>query len=562
MTVSSWTSGEKITATKLNQSVTAINAIDTRVDALEAGTGNSPVTFTIRIVGANYEALNSVGAVVYGGASDIGGVEGSDGHAVAQAAIDACIAGDSVFFKEGNYTITASLLVTTYNLRIYGTGRSTVITCTADAPVFNVYSAAGVVGVSLSDMWLVGKGAAYTSSCGVRLVGGTSGTYTIDNTMLYRLRITNCYYGVYMQNCWEDFLYRLNMDTIAYGVYCNYDAVNDLSVNATFRDIWIYNATYDGFYVGKSNAMIWAGGIQVMNPGRDGIQIVRSASGATTIQDCQLDQCGRHAINLTSANSGLQDVYQINIAGCWLSGGRLETGYGLYVEDCNRLSMTGGWIVTRMGGIYLDNLGGGAIAGVTMVVSVDDEQVYDGILVAGGTQFVTVTGNWIGGAPHYPINELDGNNNRYVSNSFSGNAHSDTPLSSDSSLEALNGQLQLNLGGLIVERLAVDRLGVDGNLQIPYGSIYETKDVSGNVKTIAQLTDIGGGDEVFLGAAGMHTIIQGSSVALPNIDGNGFHSSDGSSGLTYNVDYMAEDGATKKRAAFKNGLLTAVTTLP
>lgn len=532
------------------------------------GTGNlyAQASYIVEKSGNFYAAHNArTGLIEFGGLLHIGGVNGTNAKDVINAALTACGAsgGGKVELRPAVYSTDGSLVISSDKVWLCGSGWDTRIDCSADAPIITVTYTNGVRYCHITDLYLNGKGRTYTGTTGISFVGGDSGQKTIDNTRIERVRIINVHKGIYLKNCWEDFVTRVNMDTVGYGVYCDWDSVNDLAVNVTFKDVWVYSATYDGFYVEKSNAIIFSGGVQVMGADRDGISIRRSSSGATLIHDCQLDQCGRHALNLTSANAGYQDVFQIDVSNCWLSGGRLENGYGLYVKDSNRVTVQGGWIVTRRGGVYLYNLGGGCINGVNMVVSVDNPQTYDGVELLGGTQFVSVTGNWIGGGPRYGVNETNGNNNRIISNTYSGNLYGTTPISSDSTIEAFNGgSHQINMGGLKVRRLNDDRIGLDGHVQIPYGKVYETKDSGGNVKSIAQVTDIGGGDEMFLGAAGMHVVLQGSSVGYAKCDGNGYHSSDGSSGLSTWLDYMAEDGWTKKRATFKNGLLTAIDNYP
>lgn len=92
--------------------------------------------FTVLINGANAEAFDRSGTLIYGGAADAGGVDGAD-HA---AVIQACITAGSGEIHLGNFTfnIGTAISCNVARVTISGEGYDTILNVTAAIDCFNV----------------------------------------------------------------------------------------------------------------------------------------------------------------------------------------------------------------------------------------------------------------------------------------------------------------------------------------------------------------------------------------------------------------------------------------
>jgi hypothetical protein len=105
------------------------NAITAHVLAGETVSGYLayPYSFTIRVITGVYDAVNSIGTLCYGGASDAGGVDGHDFSAVFAACVDALASsGGFIMICKGAYT--GNIVVDESKILVYGEGRGTVVT--------------------------------------------------------------------------------------------------------------------------------------------------------------------------------------------------------------------------------------------------------------------------------------------------------------------------------------------------------------------------------------------------------------------------------------------------
>jgi parallel beta-helix repeat protein len=105
-----------------------------------------------------------------------------------QAAIDSLPdQGGSVYLKEGNYSISSSIVISKENVKLFGAGANSVIQWASNIPcITSTYSSLVIDGIRLN-----GPGSSNTSANGIDI--SLSGNCTIN-----KCNISNCRYGIYI----------------------------------------------------------------------------------------------------------------------------------------------------------------------------------------------------------------------------------------------------------------------------------------------------------------------------------------------------------------------------
>lgn len=101
------------------------DAVTNHVLAGETVTGYLayPYSYNLRYTGGKYQAINSVGTLAFGGASDEGGADGDDASEVIQAAIDSLPAnGSGIFHTHDKITFDTKIETDTKNVIFTGEG--------------------------------------------------------------------------------------------------------------------------------------------------------------------------------------------------------------------------------------------------------------------------------------------------------------------------------------------------------------------------------------------------------------------------------------------------------
>ncbi len=98
--------------------------------------------------------------------------DGTDDDVQIQAAIDSLPAtGGCIYMKEGTYTITTAITITTNNVSIIGCGRSTIVTTNDDITIFDIN---GAIGVLIQKIYIYGAGVGTPTNFGMYFRGGST----------------------------------------------------------------------------------------------------------------------------------------------------------------------------------------------------------------------------------------------------------------------------------------------------------------------------------------------------------------------------------------------------
>ncbi len=158
-----------------------------------------------------------------------------------QTAIDSLPAGGGVvYIKEGTYTISAKLTITSDNVSLFGAGKSTKIQCSSAVRMLECTNANNL---TIKDIWFDGDGGASTGQFGIYLINSDDGI---------------------IQNCILD-------DMVAEGIYIDNTSNDNIIVDCT-----------------------------ILNNGRHGIQ---AFGGRVYIHHCFVKGSTNHGIVLASGSS-------------------------------------------------------------------------------------------------------------------------------------------------------------------------------------------------------------------------------------------------------------------
>ena len=148
--------------------------------------------FIIRKNGVYYECLvggtsSLAGTIFYGGSDNTGGVDGTDGRAVAQASGDATsilYGGGVVFIKEGTFTFDDAVTISAKNSVYFkGSGAGTIITQSNASDNTHFFNWLNCTYGGISDVYMNGNGGTQTGGTSAVCINGTSN----------KIRVNNCY---------------------------------------------------------------------------------------------------------------------------------------------------------------------------------------------------------------------------------------------------------------------------------------------------------------------------------------------------------------------------------
>lgn len=275
-----------------------------------------PYSYIIRKIGGVYDAINSVGTRVYGGATDEGSVDGDDAAAVIQAAIDALTTGGKIFFQNGVYTCT-SHLTGGDNVVLVGETRGSFDDLTegvvlhytgADAGVFLDFQDCRYMGMENMKLYNTGN-----ATVGLR-VGGAGND--ADRTKAITLR-------------------DVVIDGFATGILGSTYGPDDCS----FYDVFVGNSSTCGIDNMSSQVRMFGGSIY----GTTGIGVRHTRLDAGGHPDCSLQFFGTIwsgpaiCIDLVAGAAG--NLRTLEFYGCWFESvatgilNTQNTAAGLYVAD-------------------------------------------------------------------------------------------------------------------------------------------------------------------------------------------------------------------------------------
>jgi hypothetical protein len=136
-----------VSQTDAGAQATAGAIVHAGLQTFNGGVSGIPLnySFFIKLNGADAEAYNSIGVLTYGGAADVGAIDGADHDAVIQAVFDACTGGETVYIGSGTFSIGTEINDSGVNNITVKMAKGCKLDLTANVNVFNISSVSGWV---------------------------------------------------------------------------------------------------------------------------------------------------------------------------------------------------------------------------------------------------------------------------------------------------------------------------------------------------------------------------------------------------------------------------------
>jgi hypothetical protein len=314
-----------------------LDAVCDHILAGESDTGfyAYPHSFIARNIGGVFDAVDTDGTRVYGGAGDEGSVDGADANAVLQACIDALDSvGGELYIKKGVYPDIALTMNNNDNtVTIAGDGiKNTQLIGTAGSPVIDVDDTSRII---LKGLTLDGDSNATYGILG-KIYASTLLNVQIENCTETALAMTgnltvelgqgnsNLLMNVWLGNSKNGLtLDYYSYDNQFYNVQCYGNTENGLklySSNNKFRDCYFFNNDYNGVYINGYTA--WHSqfdGCDATSNGKHGFHL--EVPKGIMIRNCHIGD------NSQSAAGTYQNIYLEGSADWYITHVLIEGNY-------------------------------------------------------------------------------------------------------------------------------------------------------------------------------------------------------------------------------------------
>lgn len=253
--------------------------VEDSIDTAVSGSHVGPYSFVVRKNGAVYEAYAN-GVLTYGGASNAGGVDGTDASAVIQAALNNLTAGrtwkEHIHIK-GSFTCATALEISSYTILTID-GALDFSAVDEDGLRITGAALARKREIEIYGGYIKGKGATSTKN-GIRI-------YYSDFVRIHNVFVEDWYTGVYEYGCWVNCCIR---DSQIAGNYV-YNLVLDYSHTNTIENCDLSNNK------DAAGASIRLMGIAAANhffgciiDNNEGIGIMMISSGDNVFDNCYFE---------------------------------------------------------------------------------------------------------------------------------------------------------------------------------------------------------------------------------------------------------------------------------